>query len=73
VDLWDVVEQPPANLAVHIIKARESSVLSSEATGRVQAAAARTKRVYYHEVDGGHWVNAENPAALQELLLEYVQ
>ena len=31
--------------------------------------AGRTGRVFLHEVEGGHWLNTENPKALQELLV----
>ncbi len=72
-DLWDVIESPPGHLHVHVVKARESSVLTSDAIARIQAAAAGTKRIHYHEVAGGHWVNAENPEALQELLVAHLR
>jgi len=72
VDLWSVIEDPPGRLEIHIVKARESSVLTPAAIARVHAAETRTGRVHYHEVAGGHWVNAENPGALQELLVQYL-
>jgi esterase len=72
VDLWDIVEDPPGHMQVHIVKAEESSVLTPEAVQRIQAAAARTSRVFFHEVSGGHWVNADNPAALHDLLVQYL-
>ena len=67
-DAWDVVERPPDGLHVHFVKAEESSVLSEEACGRIDAAGARTGRVHLHRVQGGHWLNADNPDALVELL-----
>jgi pimeloyl-ACP methyl ester carboxylesterase len=72
VDLWDIVEDPPGHMQVHIVKAEESSVLTPEAVQRIQAAAARTSRVFFHEVSGGHWVNADTPAALHDLLVQYL-
>jgi esterase len=71
VDLWDVIEQPPGQLHIHVVKAQESSVLTPEAIQRLKAAAARTQCVFLHEVAGGHWVNAENPGALLDLLVQY--
>ena len=68
IDLWPVVEDPPAGLDVHVVKAEESSSLDEAACGRVEAAAARTGRVHLHRVAGGHWVNADNPDALLALL-----
>lgn len=67
-DLWPVVETPPARLTVHVVRATESSVLDPAAVARVRAAGAATGRVHLHEVSGGHWLNADNPEALVELL-----
>jgi pimeloyl-ACP methyl ester carboxylesterase len=68
-DLWSVLEAPPAGLDVHVIKAEESSALDEAACRRVEAAgAAASGRVHLHRVAGGHWVNADNPDALVELL-----
>lgn len=69
-DLWEVVENPPERLEVHLIRATESSVLDDAAAKRARAAAEATGRVHLHEVEGGHWLNAENPEALIELLRE---
>ena len=67
-DLWSVVDDPPPGLDLHVVKAEESSVLSEAACGRIEEAGARTGRVHLHRVAGGHWVNADNPDALIELL-----
>ena len=67
-DLWDVLEQPPATTRIHIVKARQSGILSAAAAARVKELSERHGRVFYHEVDGGHWVNAENPDALLALM-----
>ena len=71
-DLWDVVEQPREGLEVHIIRATESSVLEEGAVERIRAAERETGRVHYHEVAGGHWLNADNPGALVKLLEEWL-
>jgi pimeloyl-ACP methyl ester carboxylesterase len=71
-DLWDVVKQPPPLAELHIVKAQESSVLSDSAIARVRNIAEHNSRVHYHEVAGGHWVNADNPDALHELLSAYL-
>jgi len=67
-DAWQVVEQPRDGLAVHLLKAEESSVLDGESLARAEAAAVNG-RTFVHRVAGGHWVNAENPAAVQDLLI----
>jgi len=69
-DLWDVVEQPPGETTVHIVKASESSVLSPAAVERIRTAEAAGARVRFHEVEGGHWLNADNPDALVRLMGE---
>ena len=67
-DAWDVVEDPPAGTTIHFVKASDSSVLDPGAVECTRAAGRRTGRVFLHEVEGGHWLNTENPKALQELL-----
>jgi esterase len=68
VDLWREVEDPRPGLTVHFVRATGSSVLSAEAVARIRAAGERTGRLFLHEVQGGHWLNADNPAALVDLL-----
>lgn len=67
-DLWDVVESPREGLEMHFIRATESSVLGLEQAERIRAAGRRSGRVFVHDVPGGHWLNADNPDALVELL-----
>jgi pimeloyl-ACP methyl ester carboxylesterase len=67
-DLWAVVAAPPPGVALHFIKATQSSRLSEEACARIEAAGRDTGRVHLHRVDGGHWVHADNPAAITGLL-----
>jgi esterase len=68
-DAWDIVESPREGLEVHLLKAVESSVLEGPALEWADAATARG-RTFLHRVAGGHWVNAENPDAVQELLVQ---
>jgi len=70
-DLWSVLENPPGRASVHVVKAEESSVLSPSAVRRTEELAAGG-RVSLHVVAGGHWVNAENPDALHDLLVRYL-
>ena len=70
VDLWPTVENPPAGLDLHLVKAEESSVLGREACRRIAAAGEGTGRVHLHRVAGGHWVNADSPDALVALLVD---
>ena len=68
IDAWDVVEEPPVGVMIHFVKASASSVLGGDAVERIRAAGRRTNRVFLHQVEGGHWLNTENPGALVELL-----
>ncbi|MGE3843267.1 MAG: alpha/beta fold hydrolase [Vicinamibacterales bacterium] len=70
-DYWNLVETPPAGLEIHVIKASRSSVLDRVATQRVVAASRSTGRVVLHEIEGGHWLNADNPGALVKLFARH--
>jgi esterase len=67
-DMWDVLESPPGEAEIHVVKAEESSVLSSAVVNRIQDLGRQNGRVFLHNVAGGHWVNAANPEALLSLL-----
>ncbi|MEO5823906.1 MAG: hypothetical protein ABIT71_25655, partial [Vicinamibacteraceae bacterium] len=69
-DLWPVVEAPPPGVALHFIKATQSSRLSEEACARIEAAGRATGRVHLHRVEGGHWVHADSPAVITGLLAD---
>ncbi len=68
-DVWPVVEALPAGLDLHVVRATESSVITAEAVERFLAAGPR---VHLHLVEGGHWLNADNPEALLERLTEHL-
>jgi pimeloyl-ACP methyl ester carboxylesterase len=67
-DLWEMVEAPPAGVRVHFVRAESHSVLSEGATARIEAAGRENGRVFLHRMEGGHWLNADNPDAMVELL-----
>ena len=69
-ELWHVVEQPPAGAEVHFVKATESGTLDDESAARVEAAGRASGRVFLHRVQGGHWINTDNPEAVLALLVE---
>jgi len=72
-DAWPTVERPPDGSEIHVVKARESNVLDDEACERILSAGRATGgRVHLHHVDGGHWVNADDPEGLQRLLLRHL-
>lgn len=67
-DLWSMVEDPREGLELHFVRATASRVLSEEAASRIRSAGQRTGRVFLHDVQGGHWLNADNPEELVRLL-----
>lgn len=69
-EAWDVVEAPPDGTEIHLVKAEDSRVLTGEPLERAERAAAKGKRTFVHRIAGGHWVNAENPAAVESLLVQ---
>ncbi|MGE3275940.1 MAG: alpha/beta fold hydrolase [Vicinamibacterales bacterium] len=68
-DLWGVVEHPPGDLEIHVLKASTSSVISAEAQRRLDAAGPR---VHLHHRTGGHWIHAETPDVVVALLAEHL-
>lgn len=67
-DLWPLVESPRPGLEIHFIRAADSPVLGLAQAERIRAAGVETGQVFIHEVDGGHWLNADNPEALVGLI-----
>lgn len=72
VDLWDVVEAPPAGTVLHFVKANDSTVLSEEGCARIEEARQRHGQVFLHRVDGGHWLHVDNPEAILRLLATHL-
>lgn len=72
-DLWDLVEAPPPGLEIHVVKATQSSVLDGEAVERLAAAEATQHGVHLHHLEGGHWLNTDNPDGLLALFDGYVR
>jgi esterase len=71
-DLWSVLENPPGSVTIHLVKASESSVLSPPAIERIEQLSQSNGRVFLHVIEGGHWVNAENPDALLALMTRHL-
>lgn len=68
-DLWPVVTDPPPGVDVQVVKATRSDALDEAECERIEAA-ARSRPVRLHRVDGGHWLNADAPDHMVELLAE---
>jgi pimeloyl-ACP methyl ester carboxylesterase len=68
-DLWPVVEHPPEGVEVHFVKATKSDTLDPASAARVEAAARANGRVHLHLLEGGHWLNTDNPDGVLDLLV----
>jgi esterase len=69
-DLWNVVEDPPAGVEVHLVKATQSDTLDRESAARVESIARANPRVHLHLLEGGHWLNTDNPEGVLQLLVD---
>jgi esterase len=69
-DLWEVVVRPPAGVEIHFVKATESDTLDDEAVRRIRAAAQANGWVHLHTLQGGHWLNTDNPDGVLGLLVD---
>jgi esterase len=69
-DLWAAVESPPPGVEIHFVRAEGGSVISRQAAERIEALEGASGRVHLHRLEGGHWLNADNPEGIVELLAE---
>ena len=67
-DLWPIVEHPAPGHIVHFVKASQSSAMSDDAVRRAESLPRH--RVVVHHLDGGHWIHAESPQAIVDLLAQ---
>jgi esterase len=70
-DLWHVVEAPADAHDIHFLKASESNAITAGAVQRL--AAASGPRVHLHHRPGGHWIHAESPQVVSELLIQHLK
>ncbi len=69
-DLRGVVADPPAGLRIHFVRAASSDVVPPEVAARMRELGRENGRVTVQDVPGGHWLNADNPDAMEALLVE---
>ena len=70
-DPWEAVESPAPGHELHFLKASASSAISDAAVRRLEAAAAGAL-VHLHHRPGGHWIHAESPDVVVELLVQHL-
>lgn len=66
-DMWAVIDRPSPRHQIHFLKASESSAISLAAVERI--AAADPAHVHLHIREGGHWIHAESPGIVTELVV----
>ncbi len=69
-DLWPVVEHHAHEHTLHFLKASTSSAMSGEAATRLEALS--DPDVILHRRDGTHWIHAESPQVVIDLLLAHL-
>lgn len=67
-DLWPVVEHPPGDCELRFVRASRDSILTDEAADRIERLESEGTPVRLDVLDGGHWLNTDNPAGLLQLL-----
>ena len=68
-DAWRALESPSGDVDIHLVRATRSSVMDAETVARARRAGANG-RVHIHDVEGGHWLNADNPGTIVHLLVQ---
>lgn len=67
-EVWPIVDNPPADIEIHVVRATRSKAVNPDTVARLQQAGERTGRVHLHEVEGSHWINVDNPEGVRALL-----
>jgi len=71
-DLWAIVEQPPVDTEMRFIRASHDSILADSDAKRIMRLESEGSPVHLHTLEGGHWLNVDNPAGLITLLRTYL-
>ncbi len=67
-DLWPIVEQPPGDTEIRFVRASRDSILADSDAQRIVRLESEGSPVHLHTLEGGHWLNVDNPAGLIALL-----
>jgi esterase len=71
-DVLGMVDNPPGEVEIHVVKAVESSAVNPEVVNRLEAAGEKNGRVHLYTIAGGHWLNVQNPDGVLELLKNHL-
>ncbi|MEJ2481900.1 MAG: alpha/beta hydrolase [Gemmatimonadota bacterium] len=67
-DLWSRVEHPPDSCEYRFVRAAESSIMSDEDVSRIERLESEGSPFHVETLQGGHWLNVDNPDGLIALL-----
>jgi pimeloyl-ACP methyl ester carboxylesterase len=67
-DLWPIVEEPPDGAELRFLRATRSSILREGDAARIARLESEGASVRLHELEGGHWLNVDNPDGVVELV-----
>lgn len=70
--LWEVLDPGAPGHDFHVLKATRSNVITAQGLARLQQLEAHPSperaRVHVHQAEGGHWIHAETPGVVIDLL-----
>ncbi len=67
-DLWRLVEAPPDSSEFRFVRATRHSILATEDAHRIARLESEGTPVAIQELEGGHWLNVDNPDGLVAML-----
>ena len=67
-DLWKQVENPPESCEVRFVRATRNSILSESDASRIERLHSEGHLVQLDTLEGGHWLNMDNPDGLINLI-----
>ena len=70
-DLWDVTDMPRAAPEIHVVRAERSDRWTDETVQRLELPPAGAPTHLHVLPDAAHWVHADNPAGLLEMMLDW--
>jgi len=67
-DLWNQVENPPDACEIRFVRATRDSILSDSDASRIERLQSEGHLVQLDTLEGGHWLNMDNPEGLIALV-----
>ena len=67
-DLWQPVENPPEGCEIRFVRATRDSILSDSDASRIERLHSEGHAVQLDSLEGGHWLNMDNPDGLIALI-----